>query len=110
MFDPSPGPQGARPKKFFNVARPIHVSNSRTKFGWISSNCLGGDSITDGQTDERMDGGDSNIPFTFLKKRGDNYREVEVSIYNLYKWLLSVSFPIKHIFGMCRRNVSARRF
>ena len=30
------------------VASPIHVSNSHTKFGWISSNSLGGDSITDG--------------------------------------------------------------
>ena len=40
-FDPSPG-----------VARPIHESNSHTKFGWISSNGLGGDSITDRRTDE----------------------------------------------------------
>ena len=34
------------------------MSNSHTKFGWISSNGLGGDSITDGHTDRRMDGGD----------------------------------------------------
>ena len=32
---------------FFYFARPIHVSNSHTKFGLISSNGLGGDSITD---------------------------------------------------------------
>ena len=38
------------------VARLIHVSNSHTKFGWISSNGLGGDSVTDGQTDGRTDG------------------------------------------------------
>ena len=35
------------------VARPIHVSNSHAKFGWISSNSLGRDNVTDGQTDER---------------------------------------------------------
>ena len=28
---------------------------------------------TDGQTDGRTDGGDYNIPFAFLKKRGDNH-------------------------------------
>ena len=48
------------------VAHPIHVSNLHTEFGWISSNGLGGDSVTDG--------GDCNIPDTFLKKRGDNKR------------------------------------
>ena len=55
---------GGRAKKMFDVARPIHVSNSHTKFGWISSNGLGGDSITD----RRTDGGDYNIPFAFLNK------------------------------------------
>ena len=40
------------------------MSNSHTKFGWISSNGLG-DSITDGQTD----GGDYNFPFAFFNKR-----------------------------------------
>ena len=62
-----PRPRGRGQKNCY-VARPIHVSNSHTKFGWISSNGLGGGSITDGQTD----GGDNNIPFAFLKKRGDN--------------------------------------
>ena len=50
-FGPSPGPQGAGPKKNCAVAHPIHVSNSHTKFGWISSNGLGGDSVTDGRTE-----------------------------------------------------------
>ena len=27
----------------------------------------------DGRTDRQTDGGDYNIPFAFLKKRGDNY-------------------------------------
>ena len=36
-LDPSPGPQGVWPF-FFAVARPIYVSNSHIKFGWISSN------------------------------------------------------------------------
>ena len=30
----------------------------------------------DGWTDRRTDGGDNNIPFAFLKKRGDNYVNV----------------------------------
>ena len=74
IFDlliPPKGPRGRSQKKF-DVARPIHVSNSHTKFGWISSDCLGGDSITDRQTDGQMDGGYNNIPSVFLKKRGDN--------------------------------------
>ena len=36
-FDPSPGPQGEGPNKTA-IARPIHVSNLHTQFGWISSN------------------------------------------------------------------------
>ena len=63
IFEPSPGPQGVGPKNCA-VAHPIHVSNSHTKFGWISSNGLGGDGITDGC--------DYNIPVTVLKKHGDN--------------------------------------
>ena len=31
------------------ISTAIHVSNSHTKFGWISSNGLGGDSMTDGR-------------------------------------------------------------
>ena len=54
-FGPSPGPQGVGPKKCA-VAHPIHVSNSHTKFGWISSNGLGGDRVTDRRADRRTDG------------------------------------------------------
>ena len=75
LLTPPQGPRGGA-KKTFDVARPIHVSNSHTKFGLISSNGLGGDSIMDRRMDRRTDGqtdgGDYNIPFTFLKKRGDN--------------------------------------
>ena len=49
-FLPLPGPRGRGQKKF-DVARLIHVSNSHTKFGWISSNGLGGDSVTDRRTE-----------------------------------------------------------
>ena len=45
------------------VARPVYVSISHTKFGWISSNGLGGDSITDGR-----------------KKRGDNKSRLSISV------------------------------
>ena len=53
IFDLLTPPQGPRGwgQNFFYVARPIHVSNSHTKFGWISSNGLGGDSLTDRQQD-----------------------------------------------------------
>ena len=52
IFDPWPlprAPGGGAKKKY--AARPIHVSNSHTKYGWISSNGLGGDSIMDRQQD-----------------------------------------------------------
>ena len=74
IFDLLAPPQGPRLRGQKNcaVAHPIHVSNSHTKFGWISSNGLGRDSVTDGRTDGWTDGGDCNIPITFLKKRGNN--------------------------------------
>ena len=53
----------------FSVARPTHVSNSHTKFGWISSNGLGGDSKVDGRMEEITI---SHSLFFFKKKRGDN--------------------------------------
>ena len=53
LLAPPKGPRGQDQKKCA-VARSIHVSNSHTKFGWISSNGLGGDSVTDGRTDGRM--------------------------------------------------------
>ena len=76
MFDllaPPQGPRG-RAKKMFDVARPIYVSNSHTKFGWISSNGLGGDSITGRRTDGRTDRWRRlQYPLRFFKKkRGDN--------------------------------------
>ena len=63
IFDhlaPPQGPRGWGQKSA--VTCLIHVSNSHTKFGWISSNGLGGDSMTDGRTDGWTDGGDCNIP------------------------------------------------
>ena len=65
IFDHLTPPQGPRGGGGIAVARPIHVSNSHTKFGWISSNGVGGDSVTDGQTD----GGDCNIPDAFFLKK-----------------------------------------
>ena len=47
------------------VARPFHVSNSHTKLGWILSNGLGGDSVTDGRTDGWRR---SQYPHPFLRK------------------------------------------
>ena len=49
------------------------MSNSHTKFGGISTNGLGGDSVTDGQTN----GGDCNIHDAFFKKRGDSNKKQE---------------------------------
>ena len=57
LLTPPQGPRGRAKKSA--VAQPIHVSNSHTKFGWISSNGLGGDSVTDGQREA-------------IAKRGDN--------------------------------------
>ena len=72
LLAPPQGPRGRGQKKCA-VARPIHVSNTHTIFGWISSYGLGGDSVKDERTDGRTNGGDCNIPDAFLKKRGDNY-------------------------------------
>ena len=54
----------------------LQLFNSYTKFGWISSNGLGGDSLwlsSNGLGDSLMDLGDWNIPITFLKERGLTY-------------------------------------
>ena len=51
LLSPPQGPRGGAKK--CAVAHPIHVSIPHTKFGWISSNGLGGDSLTDGRTDGR---------------------------------------------------------
>ena len=46
------------------------MSYSHTKFCWISSKDLRGDSITDdGWTDNWKDEGDYNIPFAFFFKK-----------------------------------------
>ena len=52
---PPPGLRG-RCKKCA-IAHPIYARNSHTKFGWILSIGLGGDSVTVGRTDR----GDYNI-------------------------------------------------
>ena len=53
-------------KRYF-IFWPIHVSNSHNKFGWISSNGLGGDSITD----RTMEGWRRlQYPLRFLKSVG----------------------------------------
>ena len=96
------------------IAHPMYVSNSRTKTGWISSNGLGGDNITD----RRTDGGNNNIPFAFLKKRGDNNRAHEVSMNEqvvqlskkLYNCVSFLSFFNDHLFGVLKGIVSLRRF
>ena len=66
LLAPPQGPRGQGQKKCA-IARPIHVSNSHTKFGWISSNGLGEESVTDGPTEAI-----AISPDAFLKKRGDN--------------------------------------
>ena len=71
IFDLLVPPQGAGPNKCA-VARPIYVSISHTKFGWISSNGLGGDSVTDGQT---------FWPFPWPQGAGPKYCDVVYSIY-----------------------------
>ena len=43
-----PLPEGQK----YAVARPNHMGNSHTQFGWISSESLGGDSVTDRRTEE----------------------------------------------------------
>ena len=63
-FGPSPGGWA---KKKCAIAHLIHVGNSHTKFGWILSNGLGGDSVTDGRTEAI-----AISPTLFLKKRGIN--------------------------------------
>ena len=50
LLTPLQGPRKRSPQKCA-VARPIHVSNTHNTFGWISSNGLGGDTLTDRRTD-----------------------------------------------------------
>ena len=87
IFDLLAPPQGAGPKKKCDVARHIHVSNTHTKFGWISSNGLGGDSVTEGPTDGRRR---LQYPRRFFKKRGDNKSEKLLSSPFLWKVNLKI--------------------
>ena len=41
--------------------------------------------MTDGRTDRRTDGGDCNIPYAFLKKRGDNNLKI-LSVTNFCRY------------------------
>ena len=60
VYDPSlPRASVGGAKLYFAIACPIHVGNLHTKFGWISSNGFGWDSITDAG------------PFAFSKNRED---------------------------------------
>ena len=56
------GLQGGLGKNVFAVAHRIHVSNSHTKFSWIWSNGLGGDSVTVRRTEAIA------IPHPFFEK------------------------------------------
>ena len=80
-----PGPQWVGPKSA--VVRPIYVSNSHTKFGWISSNGLGG-----GQTEAIT----SPSPF-FKKKRGDKKEITRSCQYCKIQYLLKDSSATRHI-------------
>ena len=65
LLTPPLCPSGRDLNIFFAVERPIYVSNSHTKFDWISSYGLGGDSITDRQTDGQRR---LHYPLRFFKK------------------------------------------
>ena len=54
ILTPPQAPEGWVQK--CDAARPINVSNSHIKFGWISSNGLGGDNKTDRRMDWPIDG------------------------------------------------------
>ena len=71
-FSPSPGPKNSETNNCA-VDYPTHVSNSHTKFGWISSNGLGEDSMDVEQTNGKMDSGDCNIPMAFIIKAWENH-------------------------------------
>ena len=62
-----PGPRGGAKKCWL-----LHVSNSHTRFVWISSNGLGVYSITNGRTDGRTEAITISPSLFFKKKRGDD--------------------------------------
>ena len=83
-FGPSPEPEAGRRKKNV-VTHPIHMSNSRSKFCWISSYGLGGDSVTVGRAEAI-----AIPPPLFLKKRGEKcYFQ---STYFFYSSLMTTFF------------------
>ena len=51
------------------------------------------DGRTDGRTDRQTDGGDYNIPFAFLKKRGDNKITLnhQCHLYKISVYLILIS-------------------
>ena len=91
LLTPPQGPRGGG-QKFFAVARPIHVSNSHTKFGWISSNGLG-DSITDRRR-------------RLQYPRGDNYvfQSLQMAVQILIKCHLMLHFIWVFTVSTCIEN------
>ena len=65
IFDPSPGPQGPGSKKL-PLRAPFMTLTHTPNFVEFRP-MVKEESITDGQKDRRMDGG-NNIPFAFFKK------------------------------------------
>ena len=81
-------------EKKFDVARPIHVSNSHTKFGWISSNGLRGDSITDRRMDERRR---LQYPLRFFKKA---WGQLHLNVIGVQFFRLQIWAEISHSLGL----------
>ena len=55
LLAPPQGPRGRGQKKMCRCTPHSCEQHTHTKFGWISSNGLGGDSVTDRRTDGRTD-------------------------------------------------------
>ena len=55
------------------------MNNSQTKFGWILSKGLGGESITGRRMEGEIEIGDNNIPFSFFKKNMEIIKGVYTS-------------------------------
>ena len=92
------------------VAQPIYVSNSHTNFGWISSNGLGGDSVTDRR--RRL-----QYPHRFfvLKSVGtirlfyfDKKRQAE-GPHATVSQCLTFFTSIKHVFMVIFANLTAKK-
>ena len=83
LLTPHQGPRGRGLKKCAG-AGPIHVSNSHTKFCWILSNGLGGDSITDGCTEYIFDFQAPPSPIPGARSRQQNENPVRYVLYPLF--------------------------